>query len=81
MDKNIFAGSTLNKAVPLGAVEPLHCSLLSHKHNSFRLNSRNEFSSACKQDERTGCCFTLQISPNKKGQARSLNSTLPATIC
>jgi hypothetical protein len=37
MDEHIFAGGTLNKAVPLGAVEPLDCSLFSHKHNSFRL--------------------------------------------
>jgi|SRR5215813_6954769 len=38
MHEHIFAGCTLNKAVPLGAVEPLDCSLLSHKYNSFRLS-------------------------------------------
>lgn len=38
MNKDIFAGCTLNKAVPLGTVKPFDCSLLFHKHNSFRLS-------------------------------------------
>jgi hypothetical protein len=37
MYKNILTGGALNEAVPLGSIEPLDCSLLFHKRNSFRL--------------------------------------------
>src|SRR5215831_4718304 len=30
VDENIFAGRSLNEPISLGAVEPLHCTLLSH---------------------------------------------------
>src|SRR6266852_6332458 len=40
MHKNIFPGRTLYKAISLGSVEPLHCSLLFHRHYSFRISYR-----------------------------------------
>src|SRR5690349_6517328 len=37
MHKYVLTGRALNEAIPLGSVEPLDCSLLFHKRNSFRL--------------------------------------------
>src|SRR6476469_9256007 len=40
MHKDVFAGRPLNEAIAFGSVEPLDCSLLFHKCNSFRLSFR-----------------------------------------
>lgn len=40
MHKDVFSGRPLNKAIAFGSVEPLDCSLLFHKCNSFRLSFR-----------------------------------------
>jgi hypothetical protein len=42
MDENVLPGGALDKTVALGSVEPLHCTLLSHKSTPFA--SANEFS-------------------------------------
>jgi len=38
VDKDVFSGRALNEAISFGSVEPLDCSLLFHKCNSFRLS-------------------------------------------
>src|SRR6476469_8183789 len=40
MHKDVFSGRPLNEAIAFGSVEPLDCSLLFHKCNSFRLSFR-----------------------------------------
>src|ERR1700681_3513744 len=42
VDKDVFSGRALNEAITFGSVEPLDCSLLFHKCNSFRLSFRIE---------------------------------------
>jgi hypothetical protein len=62
VDKDVFPGRALNKAIPFGSVEPLDCSLFFHKCNSFRLSS--EIGNLLQESAwwRKGCCFAGQSS-------------------
>src|SRR5207248_5346136 len=55
MHKDVFSGRPLNEAIAFGSVEPLDCSLLFHKCNSFRLSFRLGISAGKLSDEEKGC--------------------------
>jgi hypothetical protein len=67
MHEHIFTRGTLNKAVSFGSVKPLHCALLSHKQNSFRLDSK-KFSAASTRQREKVAALPGQLSRNKKGR-------------
>jgi len=61
MHKDVFSGRPLNEAIAFGSVEPLDCSLLFHKCNSFRLSFRLGISAGKLPGEDKGCCFAGQM--------------------
>src|SRR5689334_3760557 len=60
MHKDVFSGRPLNEAIAFGSVEPLDCSLLFHKCNSFRLSFRLKISAEKLSGEEKGCCFAAR---------------------
>src|SRR6266849_4029284 len=51
MDEHVFASGALDEPVTFSPVEPLHCTLLSHK-NSFRRIAKNSFFPASRRSSR-----------------------------
>jgi len=40
MDEHVFPGGPLDETITFGPIEPLHCTLLSHRTYSFRLSHK-----------------------------------------
>src|SRR6185437_4383681 len=70
MDENVLSGGTLNKAVSLGAIKPLNCTLLSHKLTPFA--SMSEILPCRKSGREKRLLLCRQLPLNKKRVLRAV---------